>query len=914
MPARFQHQPLMRCMRLALLSAGFGAIALSRAAEPAATAPTTSAPAYGGFNPAMLSGSDKIDVSRFTHSNVLFPGKYRADIYVNQEWLGRRDIDIFAPSDGSEARPCITKTLLTQAGLNFTALPPTKDNLELAKATADQTTCVDMAQQIPNSTVAFDGSDLRLDLSIPQLYLSRGFVDPSEWQQGINAGFMTYNINSMQSNLANGSNGTQQSSELFAGLSLGLNLQGWRLRYNGSYTDQPGSTTTTLSTVTPTTNTNINNITTAPSTVVSGSVLGVTDTVQQNSRWQLITAYAQHDVIGLQSQLTIGDTYTNADMFNSVALQGVMLASDDRMLPESQRGYAPVIRGVAESNAKVTVRQGGNVIYETSVPPGEFKIDDMYNSSFAGDFFVTITEADGRQKQYVVPYSNGVLLLRPGQSRYSLAAGKLLNVVSSGAPEFAEATYQRGVGQGVTVYTGAIASKYYGSALAGTAMSTRYGSFGIDLTRSATVAAPYDNTLLGRSWRVNYSKVIQDTGTNFSMAAYRYSTSDFMTLTDAALIRNQQDLPGAAAPFLSPKKSFQLSLTQPLPGRYGSLFVSGLAQYYWNEAPDSISYQAGYTNNATWGNYGFALSRTADAFGVYHNLMSFNLSIPIGSEGSLHRPNLTSNASYGDHQTNTAVAVNGNWDDNGKINYNAYDNYASSGATAGSSATSSNTVGIGAQYSGAYGQVWGSYSSGTTKQSTLNVSGSVIAFSDGVILAPSLGETIGIVEAPGMEGATVMNSNHNRIDAAGYSVIPFLNPFINNDIVIDPKGSNMDAELDTSAIQVAPRAGAIVLLKFSTTIGRAVLITLTRSDGNTMPIGSSVYDEHGKDIGMLAQGGRFFNRGLGQHGILTVKWGTRQDQQCMAEYSMPKPTGQHSDEPYERIAASCQVAVQSAAR
>ncbi|PLL71151.1 hypothetical protein CWN76_24590, partial [Klebsiella quasipneumoniae] len=39
--------------------------------------------------------------------------------------------------------------------------------------------------------------------------------------------------------------------------------------------------------------------------------------------------------------------------------------SDDQMLPQSRRGYAPEIRGVANTSAKVTVRQGDQVIYET---------------------------------------------------------------------------------------------------------------------------------------------------------------------------------------------------------------------------------------------------------------------------------------------------------------------------------------------------------------------------------------------------------------------------------------------------------------------------------------------------------------------------------------------------------------------
>ncbi|MDI5829478.1 fimbria/pilus outer membrane usher protein, partial [Salmonella enterica subsp. enterica serovar Kentucky] len=41
------------------------------------------------------------------------------------------------------------------------------------------------------------------------------------------------------------------------------------------------------------------------------------------------------------------------------------------MQPNSQRGYAPTIRGIARSNAQVIVRQNGYIAYQTAVSPGE---------------------------------------------------------------------------------------------------------------------------------------------------------------------------------------------------------------------------------------------------------------------------------------------------------------------------------------------------------------------------------------------------------------------------------------------------------------------------------------------------------------------------------------------------------------
>lgn len=50
--------------------------------------------------------------------------------------------------------------------------------------------------------------------------------------------------------------------------------------------------------------------------------------------------------------MTLGDSSTDADVFEGIPFRGAMLASDDDMLPESLRGYAPVVRGIARTNAQ----------------------------------------------------------------------------------------------------------------------------------------------------------------------------------------------------------------------------------------------------------------------------------------------------------------------------------------------------------------------------------------------------------------------------------------------------------------------------------------------------------------------------------------------------------------------------------
>ncbi|WP_170913433.1 fimbria/pilus outer membrane usher protein, partial [Salmonella enterica] len=125
------------------------------------------------------------------------------------------------------------------------------------------------------------------------------------------------------------------------------------------------------------------------------------------------------------SQLIMGEAYTTGETFDSVNIRGARLYSDSRMLPSSQASYAPIIRGVANSNARVTITQGGYKIYETTVPPGAFIIDDLSPSGFGSDLIVTIEEADGSRRTFSQPFSSVMQMQRPGVARWDFSIGQM---------------------------------------------------------------------------------------------------------------------------------------------------------------------------------------------------------------------------------------------------------------------------------------------------------------------------------------------------------------------------------------------------------------------------------------------------------------------------------------------------------
>ena len=93
-------------------------------------------------------------------------------------------------------------------------------------------------------------------------------------------------------------------------------------------------------------------------------------------------------------------------VFDSVPFRGIQLSTDDDMYPESLRGYAPTVRGIARSHAQITIRQNGYIIYQTNVAAGPFEINDLYPTGSSGDLYITIKESDGSEQHQIVPFAS----------------------------------------------------------------------------------------------------------------------------------------------------------------------------------------------------------------------------------------------------------------------------------------------------------------------------------------------------------------------------------------------------------------------------------------------------------------------------------------------------------------------------
>ncbi len=88
--------------------------------------------------------------------------------------------------------------------------------------------------------------------------------------------------------------------------------------------------------------------------------------VQKHRRQQF-----PQQIKSIQGSFTVGKTITSLSILPNFCFYGMSLRSERDMRPWEKRGYAPVISGVANSNAKITISQNGYVLSSQVVPAGK---------------------------------------------------------------------------------------------------------------------------------------------------------------------------------------------------------------------------------------------------------------------------------------------------------------------------------------------------------------------------------------------------------------------------------------------------------------------------------------------------------------------------------------------------------------
>ncbi|EQB8221031.1 fimbrial biogenesis usher protein [Klebsiella aerogenes] len=814
------------------------------------------------FNPAFLSDdpSKIADLSHF-EGNGQAPGVYRVDVYLNGALLTTRDIAFRAnpqATDGSGLRACLTPEMLNGMNVNISAFPP------LAKASVGD--CVDLAAAIPAASSAFDFNQQRLNISVPQAALNtraRGYIPPQNWDEGINALLLNYTFTG--ANSRDRSAGGTNSDSYFLGLNSGLNLGAWRLRDYSTWNYNSGN--------------------------------------QQNkSDLQHISTYVERDVAKLKGELTAGDSYTPAGVFDSLPFRGLQLASDDNMLPDSMKGFAPTIHGIAKSNAQVTIRQNGYTIDQRYVPPGAFTIDDLYPTSSSGDLNVEIKESDGSISSYSVPYAAVPVLQREGRVKYAATAATYRGDSSQKRDvSFGQATLMWGLPHGFTLYGGTqFASDYRALALGTGANFGDWGAISVDLTQAYSTLAD-ESEHQGQSLRFLYAKSLNDLGTHFQLLGYRYSTSGFYTLDDTAWKRmsgynGQQDDDGERDAgdeynlYYTKRGKVQVNISQQF-GHFGSLYITGSQQSYWHTDESNKLLQIGYSGTLAGVSWSLSYSSSrAPGEEERDQALALNISLPLsqwlthGDDITQRRHNVyatfsTSSDGHGGVTQNSGIS--GTLLDQNNLSYSVQQGYQNQGVGDSGSAS--------LEYDGAKGNLNVGYNNsnhGDYRQLNYGLSGGMVAHAHGLTLSQPLGDTNVLIAVPGAGNVNIEDQPGIHTDGRGYAVVPYATTYRQNRMALDVNSLKDDVDIDDAVINVVPTQGALVLANFTARIGERALLTLNH-EGKPLPFGATVTIAGAPEEGIVGDDGEVYLSGLSPQGTLKAQWGPQPDQQCLTHYHLP---------------------------
>ncbi|WMT16052.1 fimbria/pilus outer membrane usher protein [Serratia fonticola] len=796
------------------------------------------------FNPELLQIDNPAqagaDLSVFEEGGTQAPGRYQVDLLLNNQVINSREIEFVLRDDNAgknSLQPCLSTSDLATLGVNVTAF----------SALTEENHCVDLPTAIPGAYTEFYFNNQQLKLNIPQAALkseARGYVDPEQWQQGVTALLANYNFSG--SNTQADVN-TEASNSYYLNLRSGLNLGPWRLRNYSVWNRESGN-----------------------------------DGYQGSNRWQSINTYLQRDITPLKSQLTLGDTNSSSEIFDSVPLRGGQMMSDEEMLPESLRGYSPVVRGIARTNAQVTIRQNGYVIYQSYVPAGAFQINDLYPTAGSGDLNVTITEADGSEQHLIVPFASVPVLQREGQLKYSLGGGRYRpadNQVEE-AP-FAQATMIYGLPWGITMYGGGQMASHYNALALGVGKNMgQLGALSADVTEARATPADGQQSN-GQSLRMRYGKSFADSGTSVNLAGYHYFSEGFYTLQETLDTYTSVATQPAGDP-QHRRSRVELAVNQHLGQQVGSLALNLVDERQWDgEKIQTLG--LGYSNNWRTISYGVNYSQSKNPLndrGTEH-LLALNVSIPLSGWLDNAWASYSMNSSNQD-RVSQSVGLNGTALEENNLSWGVAQGY--------SSKQNGSNGNLSASYRGGSGQLNAGYSYGSQQQRlNYGVQGGILAHRNGVTLSQPLGETVALVKAPGAKGVSVANNTGVKTDWRGYAVVPYVTPYRHNALGLDTATLPDDVELALTSKTVTPTRGAVVLADYQPRIGQRVMMTLLRGGGDPVPFGATVTEATSTDVhsSIVGDGGQVYLTGMEAQGTLLVQWGKGSGQQCQVSYQLP---------------------------
>ncbi|NUU00910.1 fimbria/pilus outer membrane usher protein [Herbaspirillum robiniae] len=758
------------------------------------------------------------------------PGVNVITLFVNDQPRGRVEARF---DDKGEL--CFDQNLLDKGGLKtpdkisaVAAVAPTS----AAAAAAGQ--CYDFKASYPQTAIELRPGKEEVALVVPTDSLRPNESEFSGYSTGGTAALANYDIVTSRSQFGNSA-----SNFLSANVEYGFNTGDWIVRGREMYSRQDNA-----------------------------------------SQRQHLYAYAQHTLVDYRAIFQGGQINILNTAFATGPITGMQLVPETSLSANKLNNV--MVEGIAQTQARVEVRQNNALIYSTVVPGGAFSLSDLPLLNATSDLEVTVTEANGAQRRFTVPAASlhgGNLGMQRG---YSLAIGKLRSLGNSTGrqPWLATAAGGWPLGRNSTLSAGLMAATGYQAA-----------SWGVD-TRVA-------DTNLSLQQRLSRAAADAERGTQLSLAASSIlaeSLSLGVSTTQQTL--GYRDLSDTT---ISQQKQLNEQLlldpTQAPTQQYARYRAQYSASLSWNNALLG-GFNASYSRSTQF--YGPSTQRLMLAWGRSFDFGTVNFNVEHqlggtsnqggGSTGAANAFYLTVSIPLGKRSVRSYVNNSSGYQRVGASyneQFNDYVNYTV--AAERSQQTKDTDLSTQVSMLPRYAQLnlgYARYGSGSTSYNG-GLRGGMVLHEGGLTLSPyAVQDTFGIVRVGDVSGVKV-GTPYGPVwtDWKGQAVIAQLPPYASSRLEIATKSLPRNVDIKNGLKLLDAGRGSVNRVDFEVLRVRRIMLGAKFPDGMPLPKGGIVLDAGNQFVTTVVDDGQVFLLNGTPAGPLRVI--LPDERSCSLQYALP---------------------------
>lgn len=575
------------------------------------------------------------------------------------------------------------------------------------------------------------------------------------------------------------------------------------------------------------------------------------------TRTEHLEAYAQKTFIQYQAQFQAGQINLYNPVLSGAQIVGAQWMSEPALSSPAGRG---LIEGIAATQARVEVYQGGVLRYATVVPAGPFALSSVAQLDPRRDAQVTVIEADGTRRTFTVLAAT--LGLELPASGFAFAAGQVRDVGGlSRAPWVLSAGWSQPLLRTASLSSGLLASDGYRAGGAGLAFAPWRGA---RLQGLVQVAHALQQDELGVQGSMSLGQQLSEFwSANLTLAQ---QGPGYRELSDTLFDPHS----GATGSRYRQQYAAALGWSHPWLGNLSSGY-SASNLYDGRQSERAFAAwgrrigRASLSVNAEWNVNGDA--GLGDA--VY-----LAVSLPLGERrrmrATLRTAGGQSRAGLGmQEQVSETFAY--------RLGAERAAHQDNIDLNAGASVLSS-----AAQWDAGYA----SYGGGNAGYSA-TVRGGLALHEGGVTLsAYPLQDTFALLslgEVPGVRVDT--SAGVVWTDRRGEAVVAQVAPYGKSSVEVASRSLPRNVDIQQGAAVIQAGRGAVPRLAFATRITRRVLLQGVGASGELLPAGALVSDQDGRFVTLVQEGGSVFVANVVDSPLLFVK--TPGQPTCALQFQLP---------------------------